>query len=197
MTTSSRTLRLFVSSTFDDFTAERDALQRGVYSVTGELLVESPFRRLRQRCITHESDLEIVDLRWGISAAVSTSYATMHRCLAEVRLRSPRPIPTSSPLSETGTDGSLGDGFHWWSQLIMRTVMLTPPCKPVRSELLTQGDLVHVGQNRDHAPGSQQEHVRSQHRHQSDATNKTILEDHDRAARWRDATRRDGGRNLL
>lgn len=105
MTPSSRTLRLFVSSTFDDFIAERDALQRGVYSVTGELLVESPFRRLRQRCVAHGSDLEIVDLRWGISAAASASYATMHRCLAEVRRAITAPHPNFLAL--------VGDRYGW------------------------------------------------------------------------------------
>lgn len=105
MTASSPTLRLFVSSTFDNFTAERDALQRGVYSVIGELLVESPFRRLRQRCVSHGSDLEIVDLRWGISAAVSTSYATMHRCLAEVRRAIAAPHPNFLAL--------VGDRYGW------------------------------------------------------------------------------------
>jgi len=105
MRASNRTLRLFVSSTFYDFTAERDALQRGVYSVTGELLVESPFRRLRQRCVVHGSDLEIVDLRWGISAAVSTSYATMCRCLAEVRRAMSAPHPNFLALT--------GDRYGW------------------------------------------------------------------------------------
>jgi Domain of unknown function (DUF4062)/WD domain, G-beta repeat len=100
-----RTLRLFVSSTFDDFAAERDALQRGVWSDSGELLVESPFARLRDRCAAHGADLEVVDLRWGISAAASESHATMQRCLAEVRRAAAAPDPNFLAL--------VGDRYGW------------------------------------------------------------------------------------
>jgi hypothetical protein len=51
----SPTIRLFVSSTFSDLKAERDALQREV------------FPRLKQLCLSRGLRFQAIDLRWGIS----------------------------------------------------------------------------------------------------------------------------------
>jgi hypothetical protein len=77
-------IRLFVSSTFEDFAAERQMLQEGLRDRDGKVLVESPLLRLRRRCQLAGAALEIIDLRWGISAAASRAHETMERCLIEV-----------------------------------------------------------------------------------------------------------------
>ena len=51
----SRTVRVFLSSTFRDFAEERD------------LLVRTVFPELRRRCREREVELVDVDLRWGIT----------------------------------------------------------------------------------------------------------------------------------
>ena len=50
--------RLFVSSTFTDFQAEREAL-RGVWE------------RMEAWCASHGASFQVVDLRWGISENVA------------------------------------------------------------------------------------------------------------------------------
>ena len=50
----SRTVRVFLSSTFRDFAEERD------------LLVRKIFPELRRRCRERQVELVDVDLRWGI-----------------------------------------------------------------------------------------------------------------------------------
>lgn len=54
MVQSSRTFRVFVSSTFNDFKKERNALQREV------------FPRLRQLCEKHGCRFQAIDPRWGV-----------------------------------------------------------------------------------------------------------------------------------
>ena len=65
--------RIFVSSTFGDLQAERDALQRAV------------FPRLRTLCAEHGAELQVVDLRWGVSASAGLDHRTMRICLEELR----------------------------------------------------------------------------------------------------------------
>lgn len=55
MTTTTRTFRIFVSSTFGDLVAERNALQEYV------------FPRLRELCEAHGCRFQAIDLRWGFS----------------------------------------------------------------------------------------------------------------------------------
>lgn len=66
-----RTIRLFVSSTFEDFKAERNALQ-GV------------FGKLRLLCEQHGCRFEAVDLRWGVSVEAGLDQQTIPICLEEV-----------------------------------------------------------------------------------------------------------------
>ena len=67
------TFRVFVSSTFSDLKAERDALQRDV------------FPRLRALCWRHGCRFEAIDLRWGVSEEAALDQQTMNICLEELR----------------------------------------------------------------------------------------------------------------
>jgi hypothetical protein len=77
-----RVFRVFVSSTFRDLEAERDALQERV------------FPRLRAHCAEKGYAFQAVDLRWGIREEASAGQRTMRVCLSEVarcQEISPRP----------------------------------------------------------------------------------------------------------
>lgn len=67
-----RTFRLFVSSTFSDLKAERNALQEHV------------FPRLKQLCLLTDCRFQDIDLRWGISEEAGLDQRTMRICLQEV-----------------------------------------------------------------------------------------------------------------
>lgn len=69
---SSRAIRVFISSTFRDFTTERD------------LLVRSVFPDLRRRCRERHVELIDVDLRWGITEAETEQGQVLPICLAEI-----------------------------------------------------------------------------------------------------------------
>jgi WD40 repeat protein len=76
------TFRLFVSSTFSDFVAEREALQKRV------------FPELEKYCAERGAQFQAVDLRWGITEEAQREHDTMRICLEEVRRcqqLSPRP----------------------------------------------------------------------------------------------------------
>ena len=64
--------RVFVSSTFADLRAERDALQRVV------------FPRLRRLCAQNGASFQPIDLRWGVSQEAGLEQLTMKICLAEI-----------------------------------------------------------------------------------------------------------------
>jgi hypothetical protein len=73
MTTSrSRTFRLFVSSTFQDLRAERNALHAHV------------FPRLRELCRRYDCHFQAIDLRWGVSEEAALDQQTMTICLGEI-----------------------------------------------------------------------------------------------------------------
>ncbi len=65
MLSSSRTFRIFVSSTFSDLKAERNALQERV------------FPRLRELAIAHSCRFQAIDLRWGVSEEAALDQQTM------------------------------------------------------------------------------------------------------------------------
>jgi len=69
----SRTFRIFVSSTFADLKAEREALQRAV------------FAKLRELCQQHGARFQAIDLRWGVSEEAAVDQQTMTICLEELR----------------------------------------------------------------------------------------------------------------
>lgn len=68
----SRTVRIFISSTFRDFAGERD------------LLVRKVFPELRRRCRERRVELVDVDLRWGITEAEAEQGKVLPICLAEI-----------------------------------------------------------------------------------------------------------------
>lgn len=67
-----RRFRLFMSSTFTDFQAEREALRERV------------FPGLRELCASRDAVFEAVDLRWGVSRREAEARRTIEVCLDEV-----------------------------------------------------------------------------------------------------------------
>ena len=67
------TIRLFVSSSFKDFEAEREILQREV------------FPKLRQLCQAKGLRFQAIDLRWGISDEAGRDNQTLRICLRELK----------------------------------------------------------------------------------------------------------------
>ncbi len=77
-----RIFRIFVSSTFGDFQAERETLRDRVWPT------------LQDFCRARGSDFQVVDLRWGVSESTEREHETMKICLDEVahcQRLSPRP----------------------------------------------------------------------------------------------------------
>ena len=90
----SRTFRLFVSSTFQDLRAERNALHAHV------------FPRLRELCRRHGCRFQAIDLRWGVSEEAALDQQTMNICLREIeRCHQVTPRPNFLVL--------LGDRYGW------------------------------------------------------------------------------------
>jgi NACHT domain- and WD repeat-containing protein len=90
----SKTFRIFVSSTFSDLKAERDALQRFV------------FPRLRELCASRGARFQAIDLRWGVSEEAGLDQRTMPICLGEIeRCQKVTPRPNFIVL--------LGDRYGW------------------------------------------------------------------------------------
>jgi Domain of unknown function (DUF4062) len=71
MAQTSRTFRIFVSSTFSDLKEERNALQKYV------------FPRLRELCMQHGCRFQAIDLRWGVSEEASLDQQTMKMCWSQ------------------------------------------------------------------------------------------------------------------
>ena len=77
-----RTFRLFISSTFSDFIAEREALHERV------------FPRLDEYCQQRGARFQAIDLRWGVNESAMRSHDTLRICIEEIersRRASPRP----------------------------------------------------------------------------------------------------------
>jgi len=68
----SRTVRIFLSSTFRDFMEERD------------LLVRKVFPELRRKCRARQVELVEVDLRWGITEQEAQQGKVLPICLTEI-----------------------------------------------------------------------------------------------------------------
>lgn len=94
MAQASKTFRIFVSSTFSDLKAERNALQKHV------------FPKLRELCMQHGYRFQAIDLRWGVSTEAGLDQQTMNICLQELeRCKSITPRPNFIVL--------LGDRYGW------------------------------------------------------------------------------------
>lgn len=89
-----RVFRLFISSTFSDFIAEREALQKNV------------FPKLEQYCAERGAQFQAIDLRWGITEQAQREHNTLRICLEEVRrCQQLSPRPNFAVL--------LGDRYGW------------------------------------------------------------------------------------
>jgi WD40 repeat protein len=91
---SNKIFRVFVSSTFSDLKAERNALQ------------EKVFPKLRKLCEEHGCRFQAIDLRWGVSEEAALDQQAMRICLEEVdRCQKLSPRPNFIVL--------LGDRYGW------------------------------------------------------------------------------------
>jgi len=89
-----RTFRIFVSSTFSDLKAERNALQERV------------FPKLRELCMQHGCRFQAIDLRWGVREEAALDQQTMRICFEEIaRCQRVTPRPNFIVL--------LGDRYGW------------------------------------------------------------------------------------
>lgn len=88
------TIRIFVSSTFNDFIAEREILHAEVFPM------------LREKCDAAGVQFQTVDLRWGVSEQASRDHRTIDICLEEVR-RCQRVSPRPNFIA------LLGERFGW------------------------------------------------------------------------------------
>jgi len=68
-----KTFRLFISSTFNDFTNEREVLQKEV------------FPELELFCEKYGYQFQAIDLRWGVSEEAQYDQKTLDICLEEVK----------------------------------------------------------------------------------------------------------------
>ena len=66
-------VRVFISSTFLDFTLERNILHENV------------FPRVRELCKKHNCEFQAIDLRWGITEKDCEDYSTLDICLEELK----------------------------------------------------------------------------------------------------------------
>ena len=94
MVQASRTFRVFVSSTFSDLKAERNALQERVFPRLRELVAGQGYR------------FQAIDLRWGVSEEASLDQQAMNICLGEItRCQQTTPRPNFIVL--------LGNRYGW------------------------------------------------------------------------------------
>jgi hypothetical protein len=76
-----RTFRLFVSSTFSDFTQERKMLQTVV------------FPKIKDYCRENNLTFQPIDLRWGVTDEANYDQKTLELCLEEVQISKAHPYP--------------------------------------------------------------------------------------------------------
>ncbi len=76
-----KTIKFFISSTFKDFEAERNILQKFV------------FPKLKELCNKNGFGFQPIDLRWGIQEEAGLDQQTMNICLNEIKRSSHEPRP--------------------------------------------------------------------------------------------------------
>jgi len=90
----SRTLRIFVSSTFSDLQWEHNALQKRV------------FPKIRELCLEHGCRLQTIELKWGVRKVAALDQQTMKIYFEEIaRFQKTSPRPKFIVL--------LGDRYGW------------------------------------------------------------------------------------
>ncbi len=67
-----KTIRVFISSTFTDMKLERSLLQKHV------------FPKLEEFCLQNHAKFQAVDLRWGVTEETQRNQITLQTCLNEV-----------------------------------------------------------------------------------------------------------------
>ncbi|MEI6209683.1 MAG: tetratricopeptide repeat protein [Desulfuromonadales bacterium] len=88
--------RVFFSSTFGDFQAEREKLRAEIWP------------KFEKLCASKGASFNVVDLRWGIAPNVANSHDTIQICLDEVkRCQELSPIPKPNFLM------MIGDRYGW------------------------------------------------------------------------------------
>ncbi|MCT7535791.1 DUF4062 domain-containing protein [Aliarcobacter cryaerophilus] len=88
-----KTFRLFVSSTFSDFSVERRLLQEYV------------FPEIKKYCNESNLNFQHIDLRWGVSNEAQLDQKTLELCLEEVRASKINPHPNFLIMA--------GDRYGW------------------------------------------------------------------------------------
>lgn len=86
-------LRLFISSTFEDFRLERDALHEEVFPYIADI------------CASYGFDFLPIDLRWGVTTRAQLDQKTMEICLNEIKSCMDDPHPDFIVLT--------GDRYGW------------------------------------------------------------------------------------
>jgi len=115
-----RAIRVFVSSTFRDFTAERDRLARFT------------FPRLRRTCEERAVVFTDVDLRWGITDEQAAEGEVLPICLAEIDASRPFFI------------GILGERYGWVPDSIADDLVERHPwLEEHRRKSVTELEIVH------------------------------------------------------
>ena len=144
MPITTRTFRIFVSSTFEDLKEERNALQREVWP------------KLRALCEQHGARFQAIDLRWGIRDEAALDQKTMDICLREIeRCQATRikqnfivllgdrygwlPLPTRIPASELDPRPAAGDWYKLDENAIPAEYVLQP-----RAGIFTNPDIWSV-----------------------------------------------------
>lgn len=89
----SKTFRLFISSTFVDFKDERNILQNEV------------FPEIKDYCRSHGYNFEPIDLRWGVSQEDGLDHKAMEICIKEVKKAFNYPKPNFLAM--------LGNRYGW------------------------------------------------------------------------------------
>ena len=88
-----KTFRLFISSTFSDFSVERRLLQEYV------------FPEIKKYCNESNLNFQPIDLRWGVSNEAQLDQKTLELCLEEVRESKINPHPNFLIMA--------GDRYGW------------------------------------------------------------------------------------
>ena len=104
---SSRVIRVFLSSTFRDFQAER------------EQIVNRVLPGLQKRCRERQVELIFVDLRWGITKEESETGQVIQLCLDQVKRAHETPVFFMA---------LLGERYGWVPTVLPQTLLQAYPC---------------------------------------------------------------------